>query len=139
MNPTAADLLQAMIEMYSSWDAIYRASDKYENSMRQDMLQRILAINQIRKRAAELAAARQTDSVERNTKIDRDEGYERDYIPLPGGCEVQTKGRGSSFRVVTGIGTPNEQRLNIPDSPYLHETLERMARDIHAATFGAEK
>jgi hypothetical protein len=60
--------------------------------------------------------------------IARDEEYRRTYIPLPGGWEVQTKGRGSSFR----IAAPSGHRLNIPDSPYLHETIERMARGIHA-------
>jgi len=61
--------------------------------------------------------------------IERDESYDRTYIPLPGGWEVQTKGKGSTFRLVN----PSGFRLPIPDLPYLHETLERMARDIHAA------
>jgi hypothetical protein len=130
MNPTAADYEQAIQELR---EGLYKKPI--------DPAELVVGptLDWIANRARDIAAARQTDSVERDTKIDRDEGYERDYIPLPGGCEVQTKGRGSSFRVVTGIGTPNEQRLNIPDSPYLHETLERMARDIHAATFGVEK
>lgn len=62
-------------------------------------------------------------------KIERDEGYDRTYIPLPGGWEVQTKGRGSSFRIVE----PNGERLNIAPQPYLYDLLERMARGIHAA------
>lgn len=61
--------------------------------------------------------------------IDRDDEYDRDYIPMPGGWEIQTKGRGSSFR----LAEPDDSRLAIPDSPYLRETLERMARDINAA------
>jgi len=62
--------------------------------------------------------------------IERDEGYDRTYIPLPGGWEVQTKGKGSTFRI---CDTKSGDRLAIPPSPYLHETLERMAREIHAA------
>lgn len=62
--------------------------------------------------------------------IARDELMDRTYIPLPGGWEIQTRGNGSSFRICD----PNGERLNIPPSPYLHETLERMARDIHAAS-----
>jgi len=62
--------------------------------------------------------------------IDRDEDFDRMYIPLPGGWEVQTKGKGSSFRI---CDTKDGERLLIPPSPYLHETLERMAKEIHAA------
>lgn len=61
--------------------------------------------------------------------IERDENMDRTYIPLPGGWEVQTKGHGSTFRICD----PKGERLAIPDSPYLHETLERMAREVHAA------
>jgi len=66
--------------------------------------------------------------------IERDEDYDRTYIPLPGGWEVQTKGRGSPFRIVG----PDKFRLLIEDRPYLHETLERMARDIHDAFTAAQ-
>jgi len=62
--------------------------------------------------------------------IERDEGFDRTYIPLPGGWEVQTKGRGSSFRIAD---TKNKRRLLIPDEPYVHEWLEKMAREIHEA------
>lgn len=60
--------------------------------------------------------------------IVRDELMDRTCIPLPGGWEVQTKGRGSTFRICD----PEGRRLPVPDSPYLHETLERMAMDINA-------
>lgn len=62
--------------------------------------------------------------------IERDDAYDRDYIPLPGGWEIQTKGLGSTFRIA---GPQDDDRLPVPDSPYLHDTLTRMARDIHAA------
>lgn len=62
--------------------------------------------------------------------IERDESYDRTYIPLPGGWEVQTKGRGSSFRI---CNTKTGRRLMIPDQPFVHELLEQMAREIHAA------
>jgi hypothetical protein len=61
--------------------------------------------------------------------IERDEGFDRTYIPLPAGWEVQTKGKGSTFRICE----PDGHRLAIPNEPYLHETLERMAREINAA------
>lgn len=61
--------------------------------------------------------------------IERDESMDREYIPMPGDWEVQTKGKGSTFR----LAGPTD-RLAIPDSPYLHETLTRMAREVHAGT-----
>lgn len=60
--------------------------------------------------------------------IECDDDYDRTHIPLPGGWEVQTKGNGSSFRIVG----PDNFRLNITRQPYLYEMLEKMARDIHA-------
>ena len=63
--------------------------------------------------------------------IEHDEDFDRSYIPLPGGWEIQTKGKGSTFRICEPGKDPD--RLSVPPSPYLHETLERMARDIHAA------
>lgn len=61
--------------------------------------------------------------------IDNDPAYERDYIPMPGGWEMQTKGKGSTFRLCD----PTGERLAIPDSPYLHEELTNMARDVNKA------
>ena len=61
--------------------------------------------------------------------IDRDESYERDYIPLPGKWEIQTKGKGSTFR----IADPNTgKRWPVLDE-HLHPVLERMAREIRKA------
>lgn len=62
--------------------------------------------------------------------IERDEEMQRDYIPLPANWEVQTKGKGSTFRLAktdgSGIRWPIlEERL--------HKPLEQMAREIHAA------
>jgi hypothetical protein len=62
--------------------------------------------------------------------IERDEAYDRDYIPMPGDWEVQTKGKGSTFRLCDKIG---HRRLAIPDAPYLHETLTLMAREVNGA------
>lgn len=61
--------------------------------------------------------------------IERDESYKRDYIPLPGGWEIQTKGEGSTYRLCD----PKGDRLAIPDSPYLQEDMTRMAQDVNAA------
>lgn len=61
--------------------------------------------------------------------IARDEPFQRDYIPLGrSGWEIQTKGKGSTYRLCE----PDGHRLAIPNEPYLHETLTRMARDVHA-------
>ncbi len=62
--------------------------------------------------------------------IESADAMARHYIPLPGGWEVQTKGSGSTFRLVD---TKTGDRLAIPDAPYLHETIERMAREVHSA------
>jgi hypothetical protein len=61
--------------------------------------------------------------------IERDESYDRTYIPLPGGWEIQTKGRGSSFRI---CDTKDGERWLVADE-YLHAILERMAREVRAA------
>ena len=61
--------------------------------------------------------------------IEHDAQYERDYIPMPGGWEIQTKGKGSTYRICG----PDDERLAIPSSPYLHDTLTQMARDVNAA------
>ena len=65
--------------------------------------------------------------------IERDEAYDRTYIPLPGGWEIQTKGKGSSFRVcrVERDGESYERWL-VTDE-HLHPVLERMAREIRKA------
>ena len=82
--------------------------------------------------AAEVAAlcaqpSQQGEAVALN--IARDESYQRDYIPIGAGWEIQTKGKGSTFRISDADG---ERRLAIPDSPYLHETLTAMAREVNA-------
>lgn len=69
-------------------------------------------------------------SAEPYRPIDTDVEFGRHYIPLPGGWEVQTRGSGSTFRIAD---TKTGDRLAIPESPYLHETLERMAREVNAA------
>ena len=61
--------------------------------------------------------------------IERDESYERDYIPLPGGWEVQTKGKGSTFRI---CDTKSGDRWPVLES-HLHSYLERMAHEVRAA------
>lgn len=61
--------------------------------------------------------------------IERDEAFDRDYIPLPGGWEVQTRGRGSTFRI---CDTKSGERVPVVET-MLHPWLERMAREVHAA------
>ena len=82
-----------------------------------------------RRRVAERQAARPLE------KIDRDESYGRSYIPVAPGWEVQTKGKGSTFRLCE----PSGDRLAVPDSPYLHATIERMALAIHAHRVAMEE
>lgn len=60
--------------------------------------------------------------------IARDEAYDRDYIPLPGGWEVQTQGFGSTFRLCS----PSGDRIAITDGR-VQEELQKMALDIRAA------
>jgi hypothetical protein len=63
--------------------------------------------------------------------IERDEQMDRDYIPLPGGWELQTKGKGSTLRLLdkkTGERNP----LPLPD--FIVEFIERMAREVNAAS-----
>ena len=62
--------------------------------------------------------------------IETDVEYDRHYIPLPGGWEIQTKGKGSSFRL---CDTKSGRRMVMTGHHFEHEELERMAREIHAA------
>lgn len=86
-------------------------------------------LEQDRRRVAERQAARPLE------KINCDESYGRSYIPVAPGWEVQTKGKGSTFRLCE----PSGDRLAVPDSPYLHATIERMALAIHAHRVAMEE
>lgn len=82
--------------------------------------------------AAEALAAHSAASspAEGDLKIARDEQMGRDYIPLPGGWEVQTKGNGSTFRI---FDTKTGGRMPIPLPDRILAFLERMAREVNAA------
>lgn len=59
----------------------------------------------------------------------------RQYIPLPGGWEIQTKGSGSTFRLchVHTKGDPDGyDRWPVLDT-HLHAPLEQMANAAHAS------
>ena len=62
--------------------------------------------------------------------IERDEDMDRTYIPIAGGWEIQTKGKGSSFRI---CNTKNGLRWIVMDE-YLHTMLENMAKENREAT-----
>jgi len=62
--------------------------------------------------------------------VDRDEEMDRTYIPMPGGWEVQTKGKGSSFRI---CNTKTQERWLIADER-IHKVLEQMALDSRTPT-----
>lgn len=65
--------------------------------------------------------------------IERDETMNRDYIPLPGGWEIQTKGSGSTFRIAGPLGKNREMDQWPITDPYLPEILTQMANDIRDA------
>jgi hypothetical protein len=67
--------------------------------------------------------------------IERDEQMDRTYIPVAQGWEVQTKGKGSSFRIAET--KPDSPRYLVTDK-FLHEPLEQMARAIHAERLQAQ-
>lgn len=96
---------------------------------RSGQIRLVVILEQDRRRVAERQAARPLE------KIDRDESYGRSYIPVAPGWEVQTKGKGSTFRLCE----PSGDRLAVPDSPYLHTTIERMALAIHAHRVAMEE
>lgn len=59
--------------------------------------------------------------------IDYDQDMDRHYITLPGGFEVQTKGRGSSFRIYSQT---EDHRYLVADD-HIHAPIEAMARAAH--------
>lgn len=65
--------------------------------------------------------------------IERDESMQRDYIPLPGGWEVQTKGNGSTMRL---LDKKAGERHPLMEPQHVLDFIERMAREIHAAVSG---
>ena len=70
-----------------------------------------------------------SDLIERTMQIDTDEQMGRHYIPVTLDWEIQTKGKGSSFRIAQR--TEDGNRWLVGDT-YLHKMLEQMARDINA-------
>lgn len=63
-------------------------------------------------------------------QIDFDADMNRFYIPVGANYEIQTKGKGSSFRIAN---TETHERHLVNDSMgYVHEMLEDMARGVNA-------
>lgn len=91
------------------------------------------ALEQDRRRVAQRQAARHQLG-----PIERDDSYMRTYIPVAPGWEIQTKGKGSTFRICDSTTKNDGDRLAVPDSPYLHDTIERMALAIHAHRLAQE-
>lgn len=91
------------------------------------------ALEQDRRRVAQRQAARHQLG-----PIERDDSYMRTYIPVAPGWEIQTKGKGSTFRICDSTTKDDGDRLAVPDSPYLHDTIERMALAIHAHRLAQE-
>ena len=67
-------------------------------------------------------------------EIDYDADMDRYYIPVHANWEIQTKGKGSSFRLAN---RHTDERWMVTDK-YLQTALEQMARDINAAPKGEE-
>lgn len=80
-----------------------------------------------------LYSAAQPVAQEAIPPIERDESMDRTYIPLPGGWEVQTQGKGSTFRI---CNTKTGDRWPVLCKD-IHAALEQMARDAHAAALAA--
>ena len=55
----------------------------------------------------------------------------REYIPLPGGWEVQTKGKGSSYRLLDRK-TGERHLILCNDAEFIHDFVTRMAKEVHA-------
>ena len=55
----------------------------------------------------------------------------RNYIPLPNGWEIQTKGKGSTFRLCKVNADGSYERWMVLDDK-LHQPLEQMATDLRA-------
>jgi len=68
-------------------------------------------------------------------KIYHDEDMQRFYIPVHPNWEVQTQGKGSSFRIAN---CETGDRWLVTDK-HLHIMLEEMARDINEAAFAPPK
>lgn len=60
--------------------------------------------------------------------VEHDKSHDRYFIPLPGGWEVQTKGKGSTFRIAHDSG----RRWMVLDEQ-LHEPLTAMAYVVRQA------
>lgn len=67
--------------------------------------------------------------------IDHDDQMQRSYIPLPGGWELQTKGNGSTLRL---LNKNTDERHPIVGPDHIIEFIERMALDVHEAARGME-
>lgn len=118
------------IEPVTDEDVMVAAEESEKTPIGDDSFDVVRAIlEQDRRRVAERQAARPLE------KINCDESYGRSYIPVAPGWEVQTKGKGSTFRLCE----PSGDRLAVPDSPYLHATIERMALAIHAHRVAMEE
>ena len=70
--------------------------------------------------------------------IEYDADMNRYYIPMIGGWEIQTKGKGSTFRI---CNTKTHVRWPVLDE-HLHEALEQMAKDnrhVYASPISKER
>lgn len=81
-------------------------------------------------RTRQLGTREMSDHTDNLPPIERDEQMQREYIPLPGGWELQTKGNGSTLRL---LDKKSGERHPIPLPDFVIEFIERMGREVHAA------
>lgn len=91
-----------------------------------------LTVHKAQAKIQELAALAQPAAIEpERARIDHDESMNRDYIPLPAGWELQTKGKGSSLRL---LDKKAGERYCLPLPDFMIEFVERMGREVYEAT-----
>jgi hypothetical protein len=57
----------------------------------------------------------------------------REYIPLPGGWEIQTKGNGSSYRLLDRK-TGQRHSILANEASFVKDFVTRMAKEVNAST-----
>lgn len=65
--------------------------------------------------------------------VERDEAMERDYIPIGGGWEIQTRGKGSTFRIFDG------KHQHIVEGFGLDELMTRLAYAVRENIAAVER
>jgi hypothetical protein len=89
----------------------------------------VVLIEKIERAAPSIASSAPADDL---PPAEHDKGMDRHYLPLPNGWEIQTKGKGSTFRICKVNGEDDYERWQVTDER-LHEPLQRIAEDCRSA------